>query len=87
MGGFRQHGEVVNGQTVLTRSYYAGAHIGLVAEVTVHFVPDGSGLFFGEFDFTTNAGTAGNGRMAAAFVDNAQMSFDEKPEVNSVIGH
>ena len=77
MGTFNQAGEVVNETTVLTRTYFEGDNIGLVATVTVYVVPDKSGLFFGNFDFTTNAGTAGTGRMGAAFVENAQLSFDE----------
>lgn len=77
MGPFNQSGNVVNGTTVLTRTYNDGVNKGLVAEVTVYTVPDESGLFFGEFDFTTNAGTAGEGRMGQAFVENAQLSFDE----------
>ena len=77
MGPFNMRGTVVNQSTVLTRYYNSGPNEGLEATVTVYIVPDESGLFWGEFDFTTNFGTSGNGRMGSAFVENVQLSFDE----------
>ena len=77
LGPFTMAGGVVGDTTQFTRTYTAGPAAGLVGQVTLYALPDDSGLFYGEFDFTTNAGYGGNGRFASAFVDNAQTSFDE----------
>ena len=77
LGPFTMEGGVVDDTTQFTRKYLAGPMAGLVGYVTLDALPDDSGLFYGEFTFTTNMNFGGNGRFASAFVDNAQTSFDE----------
>merc|ERR1711945_9033 len=70
-------GYVEGGRTHFTKTWYDGKAAGLVATATIETVPNDQGLMYGPFSFTTNAGTSGAGRFAAAFVDNAQFSFDD----------
>merc|ERR1712157_210694 len=62
---------------LFTNTWYDGKAAGLVATAQIDTVPNDYGLMYGPFSFTTNMGTSGAGRFAAAFVDNAQFSFDD----------
>merc|ERR1712157_6538 len=70
-------GYVEDGKTFFTKTWYDGKAAGLVATAQIDTVPNDYGLMYGPFSFTTNMGTSGAGRFAAAFVDNAQFSFDD----------
>merc|ERR1711915_275943 len=54
---------------------------GLVIDMVVDELPDGTNMFFGEFTFSSNKpGLEGTGRFANAFVEDAQTSFDSRNE-------
>merc|ERR1719435_199715 len=72
-GAFVMTGTVADGKTKLVKKYT----IGLQFNMEVDGVPNSTGTFlFGPFTYTANTGDKGTGRVATAFVDSVQTTFD-----------
>ena len=76
-GFFDSESTVVDGKSQVTKTYASG----LVIDMVVDELPDGTNMFFGEFTFSSNKpGLEGTGRFANAFVEDTQTSFDSRNE-------